>query len=134
MPGGNTEIIQRAWDAFNEGDPSLWLDRYDPDVVLRVAPGGAVEPGTFVGAERVQRWFQELFDVFGRSYHVDIVDLTDVGDSVLCATKTRARGRQSGAEVEAPATSFLVTFRGGRIIRMDIPESLEEGRRLVGLS
>jgi ketosteroid isomerase-like protein len=35
----NVGLVRRAYDAFNAGDPSVWLGLYDPDVVLVVSAG-----------------------------------------------------------------------------------------------
>src|SRR5690348_8322095 len=67
--------LRRAYDAFNAGGPSVWLELYDPDIVLRVAPDASVEPGAFLGPEAVEGWFTELFRPFGKSFHVEVLEM-----------------------------------------------------------
>lgn len=112
----------------------MWLGLYDPDIVLRVAPNASVEPGTFLGAEAVESWFTELFRPFGTSFHVEVLEMIEVGDSVIVLQRNAARGRASGAEVGSPTAASVVTFRAGRVIRMDVVQSREVALRLVGRS
>lgn len=126
------DLLRRAYEAFNAGDPSVWLGLYDPDIVLRVAPNASVEPGTFLGAEAVEGWFTELFRPFGKSFQVEVLEMIEVGDSVVVMQRNAARGRASGVEVGSPSAASVVTFRAGRVIRMDVVESRAVALRIVG--
>jgi ketosteroid isomerase-like protein len=131
MSAANVNIVQRAFTAFNAGDPSVWLGLYDPDIVLVVAPRGGPEPGTYVGAAAVERWFTDYFRVFGRSFHVELLEVIPVGDSVVTVQRNAARGELSGAQIEVLGVGVVITFRGGRIIRFDFAESRDAALRLV---
>jgi len=128
------DLLRRAYDAFNAGDPSVWLGLYDPDIVLRAAPNASVETGTFLGAEAVEAWFTDFFRPFGKSFQVEVLEMVEAGDSVVVIQRNAARGRASGVEVGSPSAASVVTFRGGRVIRMDVVESREAALRLVGRS
>jgi ketosteroid isomerase-like protein len=132
MSQDNVGLVRRAYDAFNAGDPSVWLGLYDPDVVLVVSAGP--EPGTYVGAEAVEQWYTDFFRAFGHSFHVDLMEAIPVGDSVVTVQRHLARGRSSGIEVQDPNAAYVVTFRAGRVIRFDVAESREAALRLVGRS
>lgn len=128
------DLLRRAYDAFNAGDPSVWLGLYDPDIVLRAAPNVSVEPGTVLGAEAVERWWTDFFRPFGKSFQVEVFDMIEAGDSVVVMQRNVARGRASGVEVGSLSAASVVTFRGGRVIRMDLVESREAALRIVGRS
>src|SRR5688572_22369623 len=129
----NEALVRKAFDAFNSGDPSFFLDHYDPDIVLRISPPN-INSGTYHGAEAVERHYSQFFGTFGGTFRVEIERLIEVGDSVLVISKNTARGRRSGAKVQSVLVPWLVTFRGGKIIRIDEPASLEEACEIVGLS
>ena len=38
MSAENVELLRRAYKAFNEGDRSVFLEHYDPDILLWVSP------------------------------------------------------------------------------------------------
>jgi ketosteroid isomerase-like protein len=130
---GNAELVRNAFEAFNNGDPSIFLDLYDPEIVLRVS-GPAIDGGTYYGAQAVERYYTDFFATFGGTYRMEIEKLIEVGDSVLTIQNAKARGRRSGATVERASFPWITTMRGGRIIRIDHPASVEEAFEIVGLS
>ena len=130
MSTGNVDILRRAWEAFNEGDPSVFLGLYDPAIVL--CPDGA-EP--VVGAAAVERWFADQFSVFAGTYYVDIHQLVGAGDSVIAIGRARGRGKRSGVEVRSQVFYDVYTLRGGRLIRIDaMIHDMAAAYALVGLS
>ena len=133
MSQENVDTVRRGFEAFNEGNPRVFLDLYDADIVLRVAPDVAAEPGTLLGAARVERWFQEFFATFGRSARIDVFELIEAGDSVISVHTGTARGRLSGARVEGLHHAVIFTFRGGKIIRIDVGASRDEALEALGL-
>ena|SRR3989442_275754 len=133
MSQGNVEIIRHAFEAFNEGDFSVFLSLYDEDIVLRISPP-SIESGSFYGAKAVEHHYRRFFAPFGETYRVEIEELIEAGDSVLVLHRARARGRRSGAEVESMTTAAIFTIRGGKIIRIDQPADREEALEAVGLS
>jgi len=134
MSQENVETIRHAFEAYNRGDPSVFLDLYDPDIVLRVSMVATVESGTYHGAEAVEHFYRRFFATFGKSYRVTLIELIDAGDSVVAIHDARARGRQSGAEVERRSIAVIITMRGGKIIRIDHPSDVDEALEAVGLS
>ncbi len=132
MSQENVEFLRRAYDAFNEGDPSVFLDHYDPDIVLWVSPDRP-ESGCFLGRQAVERWFAEFFAPFGRSVRVEPEEFIEVGDSVVVLTTERAEGRQSGAEVSSQQHPLIYTRRAGKIIRIDVRAGRTDALAAVGL-
>jgi ketosteroid isomerase-like protein len=59
---------------------------------------------------------------------LEIEEFRDLGDDVLLIGRLRARGRESGVEVDS-ATAWLFTFRGSKVWRargyLDPREALE---------
>ena len=133
MSQENLELLRRAYEAFNDGDPSVFLDHYDPDIVLWVGPH-SIEAGTVLGAATVEQWFTEYFAPFGSSLRIDIEEFVEVGDSVVVLTIERARGRRSGAEITSRQHPIVYTLRAGKIIRIDLHASRAEALEAVGLS
>jgi ketosteroid isomerase-like protein len=132
MSQENVETVRHAFEAFNEGDYSVFLKLYDRDIVLCVPPG-VIESGVFHGAKEVERYYRRWFGPFGESARVEIEELIEAGDSVIAIHRERARGRLSGAEVDRLSYS-IHTLRGGKIIRIDHPATREAALEAVGLS
>ena len=104
-----TSMLRRAYEAFNEGDPSVFLEHYDPEILLWVSPGHSLESGCFVGASAVERCFTEFIAAFGGSFRVEAEEFIEVGDSVIVLTTERAQGRRSGAEVSSRQHPIIYT-------------------------
>jgi ketosteroid isomerase-like protein len=60
----NAALVHKAFDAFNSGDPSFFLNHYDPDIVLRISPPN-LNSGTYHGAEAVERHYSQFFGLSG---------------------------------------------------------------------
>ena len=133
MSQENVEFLRRAYEALNDGDPYVFLEHYDPNILLWVWPGFP-ESGCFLGAASVERYFAELFAPFGGSFRVEPEEFIEVGDSVVVLTTARAVGRRSGAEVGGWRHPLIYTLRAGKIIRIDVHAGRTEALEAVGLS
>ena len=132
MSSENVEIVKRANKALNEGNPRTWLDLYDADILLRVASDSFITPGIVVGAAAVERFFDEFYTTFSRGFQFDMMEAIDAGDSVIVVGKTTVEGRRSKVKTEGLGVTIF-TFRGGRIIRIDMLGSRDEALKAVGL-
>jgi uncharacterized protein len=132
MSQENVDVIRRAFDAFNDGNRMAFLKLYDDDIVLRIGPP-SIESGSYYGAEAVEHQYTRLFAPFGATYRIEVVDLIEVGDSVVVIHRVRARGQRSGAEVVA-SEAAIFTMRGGKIIRIDQFADRDEALEALGLA
>jgi ketosteroid isomerase-like protein len=132
MSQENVAFLRRAYAAFNDGDPSVFLDHYDPAIVLWVGPH-SIASGSVFGAEAVEKWFVDYFAPFGRSFRVDVEELIEAGDSVVVVATEQAQGRQSGAVVSSREHPLVYTMRAGKIIRIDLHGSRDDALETVGL-
>src|SRR5437660_939474 len=130
MSQENVEALKRGLEAFNEGDPQVFLDMYDRDIVLRVESG--IPAGTFLGAEAVERWFDDFYTAFARGFHFELSEVLESGDSVVVIARNIGIGRTSKVRVERTFASVF-TFRAGRIIRIDLAGTRQQALKAVGL-
>src|SRR5262245_21019274 len=134
MSAENVEAIRRAADAFNRGDVDTFLREIDPEIewhpLLQVLLGG--ETTVYRGHERVRELYRDIDEVFAEP-HVEVSEIRDLGERVVCIGQLRGCGRESGAETET-AIAWLVDFKDGKATRvreyLDPAEALEA----VGLS
>ena len=66
------------------------------------------------------------------SYHVQVDEMIEVGESVVVLVRDRALRHGVDVEVELISGS-LWTFRGGKIVRVEFYANREELREAVGL-
>ena len=132
MPEENVEIVRRAYEAFNRGDPEA--------MVADIAPTFEyVTTGTIPGATGIYRgpqgwkefvgWLRSEFD----SPRVEIHELIEAGDQVVVSATNRGRGKQSGVEVSWDVWQVW-TMRGGKVVRGEGFTNREEALEAAGLS
>jgi ketosteroid isomerase-like protein len=83
-----------------------------------------------VGHEELRAWFREWYEAFEWFEH-DCDDLIEVGDYVVSVGTDRARGRESGVEVQRTLAGAW-TLRDGKVARVMWFGSKEEALHEVG--
>lgn len=113
MAQENVEAVHRGVDAMNRGEPDAILDVVDEEVVWE--PLRAAVEGAYRGHAGMRRYFGDTAETFER-FEVRFAEVRDLGDRVLAIGTVRARGRDSGAEIEI-VTAAVFTFREGRLVQ-----------------
>lgn len=114
----NERLVRAGYEAFNKGDIDFLVEHLDPDIEWmepREVPGMRVlnEPG---GVRRYLEGFHELWAEF-RIEPEELFVLDE--ERVLVIARLTARGRESGAPVEA-GVAHLWTLRNGKAVRMRV--------------
>ena len=129
MSQENVEAFKRATDALNRRDTEAMLEEAHLEVEWHSALLAPLEGDAVVyrGLEGVRRLRQDVDEVFAE-FRVDYPDIRDLGNRLLAIGRVRARGTESGAEIES-AVGSVVDFRDGKAIRvwpyLDPKEALE---------
>src|SRR6266536_2263101 len=138
MSQENIDAFKRGLDAYNRRDVDAMLKEIDPDVEFR--PALAVLLGgkqtVFRGHQGVRDLIQEEDEALSM-YQLEVSEIRDLGDRVLAIGRIRARGRESGAEIESPF--YVLTESKGmkgkdtRATRITTYLDLKEALEAVGL-
>jgi len=129
MSQEKVEIVRVGFEAFNRGD-AMVTESFHRDVEWhdqRELPGSTVHHGI----EAVQRHLAATREAW-EYYRADLLEIVDVGPSVVAVYQIHARGRLSGATVERDAV-FVHTFRGAKVERVEIFGTKSEALEAVGL-
>ena len=133
MSQENIEAFERAVDAFNRRDIEAYLEQLDPEVEFHVAlqgmPGGA--PEVYWGHDGIREQLRDLHEAF-TEFHLEISEIRDLGERVVAIGQLRARGKESGAEVESPI-GYVVDFKNGKAVRLDDYFDPNEALEAAGL-
>jgi len=117
-------------DAFNRRELDVLVANAEPDVELHEWPNA---PGaeTHRGPDGLRKAFDSWFEIW-EWMHLEIEDITDVGDRVLFTLHQRAKGR--GSEIEIEITSFNVySFRDGKVSRIQLFTERQPALEAAGL-
>ena len=115
MSRGNLEIVQRGFDFINRGDLDGLLAQCHPDIELRPSLVGGIEQTTYRGHEGYRSWFEEQFETYDE-IRFELQRLVERDDLVVALYVTRARGRASGLELEAPGGTVF-ELHDGLVVR-----------------
>jgi ketosteroid isomerase-like protein len=126
MSQADLDVVLDQFAATNDRDFGRAMEMYAEDVTMEVQ--GGLNPGDFEGKEAVGRWFGDWIGTFEPGYRFEIEEARDLGNGGVFLYATHGgRGRVSGAEVHGE-TSYLYRIRDGRIVRVELFFTPEEGR------
>ena len=134
MSREDVDAFKRGLEAGNRGDVETLLEALDPDVewhnALLALLGG--EETVFRGHDGVREMLRDLYEAFDE-IHIEISEIRDLGDRLVAIGRTRARGKESGAETESP-WGCVTEYKDGRAIRIRTYLDPKDALEAAGLS
>jgi ketosteroid isomerase-like protein len=133
MSQENVEVVKRAREAANRGDIEALLEELDPEVewhpAMQALLGG--EATVYRRHEGVREMFRDFYGAFAE-LHVAVSRTEDLGDRVVMIGRLRARGKESGAQIES-AWGSVTEVKNGKGIRVWTYLDHEEALSAAGL-
>ena len=115
MSPEDLEVVRRAYDAFAAGDLEKLRTFLAPDIEWRTTPEVPFM-GNYSGLDEFLRGMDEWTSAF-EDVTTEIEEMIDTGENVIVHHRMRARGRDSGVEVNL-AIFQVVAVRDGQLARM----------------
>lgn len=134
MSEENVAIVRAIWDAINRGDldEAFGFVSESDDFVLDWSASEAPERGVYRGVSQVRSVFEEAREPWSEWQYFE-TEIIDAGDQVVRVGGLRAKGKGSGAEVEAHGAQVW-TFKDGRPVSVRLFQSKEEALETTELS
>jgi ketosteroid isomerase-like protein len=131
MPQENVDIVRRAYEAFSSRNFDAIAQLGHPDVEWR--PYLSDLGGEPLRGIAAVRGYLESLAAEWDELQVEVEGFREVGgNTVLVSVRTRARGKESGAQTEIHA-AHVVTLRDGKIWRHRTYVDRNEALEAVGL-
>jgi ketosteroid isomerase-like protein len=95
----NSELLLAGYDAWNRDDLDAYLELLHPDVRISTSglfPGLAAE---YSGRERAAVFWRQMHEPW-EYFRIDVEHIEDEGDWAIASLRFRARGADSGVEVD----------------------------------
>jgi uncharacterized protein len=109
------KAIRAAYQAFNEGDIEAVLNLLDEDVEWH-PPASTLEPQPVRGRQAVREYLSpNLFDLQA----AEPQEFIEEGNRILVRARARARGRESGIDVDQ-TVYHLLTLEGDGAVRFEV--------------
>jgi ketosteroid isomerase-like protein len=128
MSQENVEIVRRAYDTVNAGQPDYAL--FHPALIYHPR-ADEPDPSAHVGRDAFERLLDGFLESF-RDLRFDVLELIDVGDRVIASTMIHGRGAASGASVE-DAYVVVYRLRDGLVVEGWEYRTEQEALKAVGL-
>jgi ketosteroid isomerase-like protein len=130
MASEKIELVQRGFEAFNEGGVEALIPFIHPDYEVTTPPELASEPDTYRGHEGVRRYFAS-FEEAMEDIRWEPHSFEEEGGKVLVDFTLHARGKSTGLSFGQPAV-MVWELRGDKAIGMELYPTIEEARAAVG--
>ena len=124
------QIARLMGEYFNSGDREAFGGLFAPDaeiIPLRAALEGTVYRGPSSAAD-----FWADTDESWETIGFDPDEIRDLGDRVLLIGRLRAKGRQTGVEVDS-RMGLIATFANGKVTRFQTYATVAEALEAAGL-
>ena len=131
MRDDDFEVVRRAWSAASSADTEGMRRELDPDVVA-VPFGAAMEGRAYRGPDEVVAWLRDEILVSWEFFQVFPERFERVGERLLVTGRWKARGIESGVELDIPA-SWVVEVRDGKVAYWQTYTDHDQARREIGL-
>jgi ketosteroid isomerase-like protein len=125
------DVVRRAWAAASRRDEAAMERELHPEIVT-VPFGAAMEGRAYRGPQEVMGWWREEILQSWDSFEVLPDEFLRVGDRLLVTGRWKARGKESGVELDI-AASWVLEVRDGKIAYWQTYTDHAQARRDVGL-
>jgi ketosteroid isomerase-like protein len=122
------DAVRASYDALNRGDIDATLDALAPDVEWHESPA-LPDAGVYRGREVVRAFLEHFLDSW-QKFHQEIEEIIVVGDRAALMIHLTARGRGSGADVDA-RYAHVWTIRDAKGVRVDAYDDPEAALRAI---
>jgi ketosteroid isomerase-like protein len=117
------QVAQTLWDAWQRGDAAAMFELIDPEIVSIQLPE-QVDVRPYYGHEGVREVMEDWIGTW-EDWEVELLDLREVGESVVLSLHQRGRGKGSGVAMEWNVW-FVWQVRAGRVARWQMFSSERE--------
>jgi ketosteroid isomerase-like protein len=130
-PESKIEIVQRASEALRRRDLDDLGELLAPDCEI-VPIRADVDQTVFRGPDALPKWFAATDEAWESTTASEAETIREGPDWVLRFARLRARGRESGAELDVPAAA-VYRFREGLITAIRVYTSRADALADLGL-
>jgi ketosteroid isomerase-like protein len=131
MSQENVDKTKAFIAAYNRRDFDAAVASFDPDVAW-VLPERQ-RSDSCRGPDEVRRFWEGIDETFDE-LRLKPQEYVDAGDRVATRLRHHGRGKESGIEIDEELYHQVVTFRDGRMMRIEYFAEWPEALEAVGLS
>jgi ketosteroid isomerase-like protein len=130
MSQENVDKARAFIDAYNRRDFDAAVESFDPEIDWVLPAHQSSDSGR--GPDEVRRFWEGLDETF-EELRLDPQEFVDDGDQVATRLRSNGRGKGSGVVVEGELYHQVVTFRDGRMVRIEYFGEWSEALEAAGV-
>jgi uncharacterized protein len=131
MAGENVEIVRRAYEAWNSGDPEAAMALLDPQVEWTL-PAHFPDAETWRGREQVVEGLRTVSTSWD-SLRLEVKELIEAGDRVVALVHIHGRAAVTGLDLAGMGVdAHLWTLRAGRVVAVRMYGGTDEALAEIG--
>ena len=115
MSSENVEIVRRAYEAWNGGDPEAAIELLDPDIEWHLPPNFP-DAQAWHGRDDVVQGLAEVAGAWDE-FRVEVQEIVDAGDRVVALVRFHGRATITGLDLGGANVDGQVwTLRDGKAV------------------
>jgi ketosteroid isomerase-like protein len=95
----NIDLLLAGYDAWNRRDRDAWLVLLDPEIEIETSGVFPDLAPDYRGRERAAKFWSQMLEPWDE-FHIEVERIEEEGDIVAAGIRFRARGEDSGVEVD----------------------------------
>lgn len=123
--------MRETWAAFRRDDIEGALANIRPDATI-VPFGSAVEGRSYTGHDEIRHWWEDEIRTAWERFDTEPVEFRKAGEHLVVYGRWCARGRDSGVQLDVPAT-WVVEVRDGKIAGWQTFTDRADAHRAAGI-
>jgi ketosteroid isomerase-like protein len=131
MSQQNVELVRAFIAAYNRRDFDAAVEAFDPQIEWVLPERQSSDSGR--GPDDIKRFWEGL-DQTWDELRLDPQEFVDGGERIATRLRYYGRGKGSGLEIESELYHQVVTFRDGRMVRIEYFGSWPEALQAVSSS
>ena len=131
MSEENVKIVRQLLEHWERHEWGSGRELYDDSCEVVFSTAWVPDPGAYSVGREALGALTAFLDSF-EEFKIGVDQIFDAGDSVVAFSWIRARGRASGADVDAKV-GCVFTLRGGKIVRYELMGDRREALEAAGL-
>jgi ketosteroid isomerase-like protein len=95
----NSELLLAGYEAWNSDDCDAWLELLHPEVEIRTSGVFPDLAPVYQGHQRARKFWRQMREPW-EDFRIDVVAMEEESDVVAAGIRFRARGVDSGVDVD----------------------------------
>ncbi len=95
----NTRLLLAGYEAWNRGDRDAWLELLDPEIEIETSGVFPDLAASYHGRKRAAKFWSQMMEPW-EEFSIEVERIEEEGDVVAAGIRFRARGADSGVEVD----------------------------------